>query len=166
MTALTENTANSYEAYRSLASISIANQSAASTAVTRWVKVPTWANQVTFLLWVDAMTGTAPLLDFTVRYPDLYGYPDDGVFASATVPGIAGWNGITQVTAATLTVYTIDIGPSVTGIADDDTGSATASSHYAINAVLPPALAYTYTTAGGGASPEDYTFRIACHFRR
>lgn len=134
-----------------------------SLAVSRAVSVPTKANYAKWFLYVNTMTGTSPLIDFVLRIPDLGTTgvaPDDG-----TLFGIAGWDGITQLTAAASPfLTTIDIGPGVTGIADDDTGSATASSAYHLNAILPPVLVYTYTL-DATTNDEDYAFRIAVQFR-
>ena len=160
MAALTENTAGYPENFRQLASVAIVDQTAASTAVTRFIRCPPGARYCTWFLYVDVVDGTTPKLDFVVRTPDAYGFPDGG-----TLFGIGEWDGITQITsAASPFLVTIDIGPGVTGIANDDTGSASASCHYSINAELPPVLAYTYTTQDA-ADDADYSFRLAVNFR-
>jgi len=105
------------------------------------------------------MGGSSPLFDFTVQAVDvtLNAMPD-----SDDLILLGGWDGITQKTAAAGTNTTIDIGPT---IALDDTGSATASDRYGVVAVLPPWLAYTYTT-DGTSDDEDYAATISVYWRR
>lgn len=163
MAALAWNKQDEGKAFRLLESAAYTNLTGVGTTlvVTKAVAVPTWALYAKWFLYVDLMTGTSPLLDFTIRIPDLAtgGAPGDG-----TLFGIAGWDGITQLTAAASPdLTTIDMGPGVTGIADDDTGSATASGAYHLNCILPPVLAYTYTL-DATTNDEDYTFRIAVYF--
>ena len=69
------------------------------------------------------------------------------------------YQGFTYTTRETV----IDIGPTYTA---DDTGSATASDRYAIQAALVPWLAYTYTTTGGGAAQEDYDATISVYWSK
>src|SRR5512144_1137477 len=118
------------EAMRLLQTVTIANQTANSAAVSRAVPVPQWATSVTFLLDVTVMGGTTPLLDFVVKGVNPFNIDD-----AHTWP-LGDWDGITQLTTAGSTpVIAIEIGP---GVSTDDTGSATADCRYGVNALLPP----------------------------
>jgi hypothetical protein len=144
-----------------LESVTITNQTANSTAVTKGVAVPAWAVKGIFTIFMDAVGGTSPLFDFVLGVPDwgTQGTITDGTDVASV--GNAAWNGITQVTAAGPSQIVVEVGPDVT---DDDTGSATASCWYGVKAELPPVITYTYTT-DGTTDDEDYTFRIAVHWK-
>jgi len=139
--------------------IDITNQATNTVAVTKAIRVPLWANYVTFVINDLTMDGTSPLFDFIVQGVDvtLHGTPD-----SDDLVLLGGWDGITQKTAAAATNTTIDIGPLVTF---DDTGSATASDRYGVQAVLPPWIAYTYTT-DGTTDDEDYAATISVYWHK
>lgn len=165
MAAITMNTNGGRRATRVLESVAISNQTAASTAVTKGVRVPPWASHMSIYIFVDVVGGTTPKLDFVLGTPDfgseeLLLAPSDDT-DNAAVFGNAAWNGITQVTAAGPSVIAIHCGPDVT---DDDVGSATASCEYGVKAVLPPVFTYTYTTQDA-ADDADYTFRIVVQFK-
>lgn len=165
MAAITMNTNNSRQALRFLENVTITNQSENSTAVKKGVRVPSWANNVTFYIFFDSAGGTSPLFDFSLGIPDfgtetLLGAPTDAN-DSATL-GNAAWNGITQVTGTGPYLIQIHVGPEVT---DDDVGSANASCEYGVACnALPPIITYTYTT-DGTTDDEDYAFRIVAHFK-
>ncbi len=163
MAAITVNQGDDTSAVRVLEDVTITNQTANSASVTKAFTVPSWALVVSFYIFYDSATGTSPLFDFVV------GIPDFGSSTRIAAPtddndallGNAGWNGITQVTGAGPYQIVVNIGPST---ADDDTGSATASSTYGVQTELPPWLYYTYTT-DGTTDDEDYRFRIVVQFR-
>jgi len=136
--------------------IAITNQTAASTAVSRFVNVPSWARYATFVVNMTSMGGTNPTFDFTVRGAYGLAVPD-----SADVFPLlgAGWDGITQQTTAH--VSTVHIGPDIT---TDDSGSATAADAYGVGAPLPKRLVYTYTTTDS-ADDADYAGTISVFFR-
>jgi hypothetical protein len=144
-----------------LEAVTIANQTAASTTVTKGVGVPAWATKVVFYIFFDSSGGTTPKFDFTLGMPDwgTAGAVTDATDLSAI--GNAAWNGITQVTGNGPYVIVVEVGPDVT---DDDTGSATASCYYGVKCELPPILTYSYTTQDA-ADDADYTFRIAAHWK-
>jgi hypothetical protein len=147
-----------------LDSVVITNQSTNSAAVTQGLRVPAWANKVIFYVFYNAATGTSPLFDFTVGVPDFgtvtkLGVPTDDT--DATI-GNGAWNGITQLTGAGPYQIVVEIGPDVA--TDDDTGSATASCTYRVQAELPPVISYTYTT-DGTTDDEDYNFNIVAHWK-
>ena len=155
------NHANKGQAVRRLESVTITNQTATTSAIAKAVQTPEWASYATFILNLPAssMAGTTPLLDFKLEGVDPYDYD------AASIYPIGGWDGITQLTAATArSLHVVEIGPGVTGIADDDTGSATATDRYAINAPLPFVILYTITT-DGTTDDEDYIFTLSVQFR-
>jgi len=134
------------------------NQTADSTAVLKAVAKPPWARSATFVVDATVIAGTLPTLAFALFGVDTSGTnpPDDG----KTWP-LGSWDGTTAKTAASTTA--IDVGPEVTV---DDTGSATADDHYGVNCVLPPWIVYRYTTTGGVADDEDFTFTIAVYWSK
>lgn len=164
MAAITMNTTDNTKALRFLEDVTITNQTANSTAVTKGVRVPGWATKVIFYIFFDSSAGTSPLFDFVLGMPD---FGDATTFAAPTdatdlaTLGNAAWNGITQVTGNGPYVIVVEVGPDVT---DDDTGSATASCYYGVKCELPPVITYTYTT-DGTTDDEDYRFRIVAHFK-
>lgn len=139
--------------------IAITNQTANSATVSKAIPVPGWARRATLVISSLTMGGTTPLFDFIVKGYDSAannnGAPDD-----AYLYMLGGWDGITQKTAASDTDTVIDIGPEVTA---DDTGSATASDRYGIQAALPKWLVYQYTT-DGTTDDEDYSAKISVYF--
>jgi hypothetical protein len=163
MAAITINTTDANRMTRFLESQVITNQSGVVTR-TRAVKVPGQARSVSFYLYIDSQTGTTPTLDFKLLVPDfgsgaLFFAPDD-----VNVALLADFAGITQVTGAGPYCQTIDVGPDVTGIADDVTGAAAADARMAVNTLLPPWLVYQVIT-DGTTTDEDYTYRLVAHFR-
>jgi hypothetical protein len=163
MAAITMNTAPVKSGgIQYLEDVTITNQTADSTAVTKGVAVPPWASKVVFYIFYDSSGGTSPLFDFTLGMPD-WG-TDGAAFTDNTdlsALGNAAWNGITQITGNGPYVIVVEVGPDVT---DDDTGSAAASCYYGVRCDLPPVLTYTYTT-DGTSDDEDYAFRIAAHWK-
>lgn len=165
MAAITMNTNGGSKGLRFLEDVTISNQTAASTAVKKGVRVPPWASHASFYIFYDAATGTSPTFDFVMGVPDFgdevaFVTPTDATDAAAVI-GNADWNGITQLTGAGPYIVAVHLGPDVT---DDDTGSATASCTYGVKAVLPPVLTYTYTTTDS-ADDADYRFRIVVQFK-
>lgn len=144
-----------------LENVTITNQVANSTAVTKGVSVPPWATKVLFYIFFDSAGGTTPLFDFVLGVPD---FGTEGAVTDATDVaslGNAAWNGITQVTGTGPYQIVVEVGPDVT---DDDTGSATASCWYGVKAELPPFITYTYTT-DGTTDDEDYGFRLVAQWK-
>ena len=148
--------APSRQNYQLLETIAITNQTADTTAVTKGVHVPPWANHATFVIELT-MTGTTPTFDFVLQGVNVAVAqpPDD-----SDVYNLGGWDGITQKTAATAQFVSIDVGPSID---TDDTGSATASDRYGVAAFLPPVIAYKYTTTGAD-DDEDYAATISVYW--
>lgn len=140
----------------------------ADTGQTDWINVPGWAKgAIVYLNWT-AKAGTTPLMDLNLLEADPVAR-DDG-----TVLNLADWDGITQLTTTCQCV--VHVGPGITGLADDDTGSATADSVYKINSILPALLGakitldrtgkpeiqvITLTDEAGAPDPGD-EFKVVC----
>ena len=130
----------------------------ATTGQTDWVAVPSWAKYMNvYLNLTDVGASTTPSCDLDLVVPDPV-LRDDG-----TVVNYLDWDGITALTAAAQVV--IHAGPGITGIADDDTGSATADSVYKLNGPLPAMLGFIVTLDRAEAD-EGYTYSLAVEFRR
>lgn len=155
MTAISYNTTDAWDAHVLLESQALENV-AATASIQKAIAVPQRATTAQFLFVVTNMAGTSPLLDFIVQGVDPYNV-DDGYLYN-----LGDWDGITQLTSAAATVVVaVDIGPNYTA---DDTGSATASCRYAVQAALPPVLVYKITY-DGTTTDEDYTFTLSRHFK-
>lgn len=149
---------NATPTYAKLETIAIANQAAASTTVRKTFAVPPWAKYATFVVDVTTATGTAPSFDFDLQWVNIADtFPPDDADLSALRDGF----GYTAKTAASTSI--IYVGP---GVTEELTGSATADDSYGLGVLLPPWIAYSYTTVGAGASPEDYDATISVYFRR
>lgn len=144
--------------YKLCETIAITNQTAASTTVSKAIAIPRWARRATFVIGSLTMAGTNPRFDFVVKGYDVAANggaaPDDGYLYM-----LGGWDGITQKTAASDTDTVVDIGPEVDV---DDTGSATASDRYGVQAALPRWLVYQYTTVDN-ADDADYAATISLY---
>lgn len=127
----------------------------ATTGQTDWVAVPVWARYMKVYVNYTATAGNTPTLDFKiVEYEPVL--KDD-----ATVSDLGQWNGITQVAGATVPqLLVIQVGPGITGIADDDTAN-----HYSVNALLPPVVGLK-TTLDRTQGDETYTYTIAVVFSK
>lgn len=122
----------------------------ANTGQTDWINVPDWArSMIVYLNWT-AKAGTSPLIDFKLQEADPVARNDSYVL------DFLDWNGITQLSAEALAV--IAIGPGITGIADDDTGS-----YYKLNGLLPPLLGLK-TTLDRTTGDETYTYTLSVVF--
>lgn len=164
MAAYTINNNDAGRSIRFLEDVSIVNQTAASTAVTKAVRVPLWARSMSLYLYVNSTGGTTPSLAFTMGIPK---FSTEALFAAPTDDNVsllgvgAGWDGITTITGAGPYLVTIHISPDV---ATEDTGSATADSTYYVQETLPPWVIYTYTTTDA-ADDADYDFELVAVFK-
>lgn len=141
-----------------LETIAIANQVADSTTVYKAIALPQWVEAFTVVIGTLTMAGTAPTFDFKLHGLDLAG---GGAVDTDYIWDLAGWDGITQKTAAAGTYTAIDVGATYTA---DDTGSATASDRYAVQSAPPATLVYSYTTTGNN-DDEDYDATISIYCR-
>lgn len=163
MTAYTLNATDSSKSVRFLETISVTDAAASGTVI-KAIKIPDRFQFLSLYIYVDAQGGTTPTLDLELDVPDFgsaskMAAPDDGNIAK-----LADFAGITQVTGVGPYLQTIDIGPGVTGIADDATGAASADARMAVNTVLPPWLVYKFSY-DGTTHDEDYTIRLVAAFR-
>jgi hypothetical protein len=124
----------------------------ADTGQTTWLSTPSWAKSMTVYLNYTATAGTTPLLDFKLLEADPVARDD----AAANSVNLADWDGITQIAGASAPLLSVvQVGPGITGIADDDTGP-----YYKVNTALPPLLGFKVTldrTTGN----ETYTYTLA-----
>lgn len=130
----------------------------ATTGQTDWFGVPAWARYLYIDYNLTAVAGTSPLVDVTFKVPNLTTLDD-----STGVVNFQNHTGFTQITAAAR--YLAQIGPGITGIADDVTAAATGLSNISINAVLPPFMGIKILqdrTTGD----ETYTYSLVLAFQR
>ena len=124
----------------------------ATTGQTDFVLVPQWAKYATVVDNLTTITGTSHTIALQVVDPVLL---DDGEVMN--VAEHAAW------TAATgQRMLVVQVGPGVTGIADDTTASATADSYASLNAVLPSILGIKVTNVVGGGA---FTYALTVKFR-
>lgn len=155
MATFTVNSTDAPKANRLLDTISVTDASA-TTATSKAVPVPQWATSALWLLSVTTMAGTSPLIDFTLKGVNPWSLDTTHTW------NLGDWDGITQLTsAASPVMVAIDVGP---GITADDTGSATASCRYGVEASLPPMIVYTHTY-DGTTQDEDYAYTISVFFK-
>jgi hypothetical protein len=121
----------------------------ANTGQTDVVTVPAWATNMLVFLNVSAAAGTTPLTDFKMQYRD----PTTNA-AVLDFPGA----GITQIAGTTTANVVIQVGPGITGIADDDTTQV-----YSINMALPSEILFI-TTLDRTTGDETYTYSINAQF--
>ena len=126
----------------------------ATTGQTDYVAVPAWAKYLYIYLNVSAVAGTTPLTDFKLSAVNPVTL-DDGDNLD-----YLGWNGITQIAGTTAGDIQVQIGPGITGIADDDTGP-----FYSLNGVLPGILGFV-VTLDRATVDETYTYSLAYKFTR
>ena len=124
----------------------------ATTGQTDYVAVPSWAKYLYIYLNVSAVVGTTPLTDFKLSAVNPVTL-DDGDNLD-----YLGWNGITQIAGTTAGDIQVQVGPGITGIADDDTGP-----FYSLNGVLPSVLGFVVTLDRTTAD-ETYTYSLAYKF--
>lgn len=119
----------------------------ADTGQTDVVEIPGFARHMIVYIDVSATAGTSPLFDFKMQYIDPVRNAAVEDFPGAGVTQIAGNDNVI-----------IQVGPGVTGIADDDTGAV-----YSINMVLPSQMNFV-TTLDRTTGNETYTYTIAAEF--
>ena len=127
----------------------------ATTGQTDYIYVPRAARYCKVHLNLTASAGNTPQLDLTL-------FEVDPISVDDTYNMHLG--GITLVDQnATAARYVIDIGPGVTGIADDVTLAATGNVRAAINTILPTIMGLTVTLDRTSAD-ETYTYTLAVQF--
>jgi hypothetical protein len=131
----------------------------ATTGQTDWIAVPKWARYAKVYLNLTAVSGNTPICTLSLRdvVPGFTAASDDSY-----VINLAEHTALTGITAASILV--VDVGPGVTGIADDVTNAAAASSRVAINAVLPTLLGIKILN-DRTTGDETYTYTLDIVFR-
>ena len=128
----------------------------ASTGQTDWINVPAWARYLYIDYNLTAVAGTTPLVDVTLKVPDLTTLDD-----TTGVVNFRNHAALTQINAAARLL--IQVGPGVTGIADDVVNAASGTSDISINATLPPIIGVKILqdrTTGD----ETYTYTLTVVF--
>ena len=121
----------------------------ATTGQTDYVAMPKWAKYMNIWLNVSAVAGTTPLTDLKLVSSNPVTM-DDGDDLD-----YLGWNGITQIAGTTAGDIQVQIGPGITGIADDDTGP-----WYSLNGALPSVIGFV-VTLDRTTGDETYTYSLA-----
>ncbi len=131
----------------------------ATTGQTDWVFIPQGYRYAYIdynLTSVGASTTPTSLL--SIQVPDLSTMDD-----TTGVVNLMNYTAFTTMTAAARLF--VQIGPGVTGIADDVTTSATGNSNASINAVLPPVLGIKVLN-DRGSGDEVYTYSLTLTLRK
>ncbi len=128
----------------------------ATTGQVDWIAPPVYAKfcQV-FLNWT-ATGGTTPIITVSFFAADPTAMVDTNVILLAEAAAFTGITAVNQ--------YVYDIGPGVTGIANDVTSSATADSYITLNANLPTIMGLKLLLERGDAD-ETYTYNLSATFR-
>lgn len=119
-----------------------------ATTVTDWLLVPQWARFATVFLQPTTV-GTSITMSFLAVDPVAL---DD-----TYVINIAEHSAFTAITGTASWMW--QIGPNVTGIADDVTVAAAADSYASLNALLPPILGVRQVNSGTNV------YNLTVHFR-
>lgn len=128
----------------------------ADTGQTDWINPPAGATYCQVFFSLSAVAGNTPIatLSFLAAEPIAR---DDG-----RVIVLAEHTALTGLTAAADLV--VDIGPGVTGIANDVTNSASADSYVSLNALIP-ALFGVKLVLDRTTGDETYTYNLTATFR-
>lgn len=127
----------------------------ANTGQTDYVAVPQWARFAKIVFNLTAVAGNTPTAVLSIQETDPI------ALDSTYNANLKGYTAFTTITAAAQLV--VDVGPGVTGIADDVTTAATGTSHATINGLLPNVLALSLVldrTTGD----ETYTYNLTVTF--
>lgn len=128
----------------------------ATTGQTDWIDVPSWAKYAQVIFSLSAVAGNTPISTLSLLVAEPIARDDSRVIA------LAEHTGLTGLTAAADLV--VDIGPGVTGIANDVTNSASADSYVTLNAVLPAVLGVKIVN-DRTTGDETYTYNLSVTFR-
>jgi len=117
--------------------------------------------------WIDRTADIAVVKtvnDYAITFTGQLGRTDVGAISVTTVTGTAAGSVAETTKGVPGARFVAVIGPSVTGIADDVTNSATADSYVSLNTVLPPILGVKLLldrTSGN----EVYTYTLQVIFK-
>jgi hypothetical protein len=130
----------------------------ATTGQTDWIVVPTWARYALWYFDLTAVGGTTPIFTpkFLIANPI---NPADTGIGTLKLAEHGAFTGLTQAGA-----LAVQMGPGITGIADDTTNSATVVSYASLNVVLPPLLGVNITN-DRTTGDETYTYTIQVAWR-
>ena len=128
----------------------------ATTGQTDWLKLPQWANYAQVFLNVTATAGTTPILTPSFLVADPVSQDDSHVVNLAEHAAFTGITGAAQ--------YVFQMGPGVTGIADDVTNAAAADSFVSLNVVLPLFLGVRILN-DRTTGDETYTYNLSIWLR-
>lgn len=131
----------------------------ANTGQTDWVTIPAWAKFAKVVFTLSAAAGTTPVTDLSLLEMDPFVMDD-------TFVAFPGGTTITaqSTTATSGLMQVVDLGPGVTGIADDLVLGATGVNRAAINCPLPAILGMKLVfdrTTGN----ETYTYTLTLALR-
>ena len=118
--------------------------------LTDWLPVPNFARYAYIHVHITSIT-TSLLMEFFAIDPVTL---DDSFIVK--VGEHAAFTAFTTSTAD----YVFQIGPGITGIADDVTVAAAADSYATINALLPPVLGVRQTNTGSNVYNLTVVFRV------
>ncbi len=128
----------------------------ATTGQTDWLAIPHAARFMTLFFNLTAVAGTTPV--FTPALLTTIPQTLDDTYSM----NLAEHTAFTGLTAAAMLI--VDVGPGITGIANDTTNSATAGSYASLNVILPPVLGIKVTN-DRTTGDETYTYTIDATFR-
>ena len=132
----------------------------ATVGQTDWVAVPPWAQYMIVIFNITAVAGTTPILVPSVKIVDPIAL-DNAAAALGDLGGFA----ITNAATTSQSVYFLNYGPGITGIANATAAlAASGASHVFVNCILPPIVgivALNDRTTGD----ETYTYTIDIVFR-
>ena len=128
----------------------------ATTGQTDWLRLPQWAKYASVFLNLTANAGTTPLTTPSFLVADPVSQDDShvinlGEHAAFTAISTAGQ-------------YVFQLGPGVTGIADDVTNAAAADSYASLNVVLPLFLGVRILN-DRTTGDETYTYNLSIQLR-
>jgi hypothetical protein len=130
----------------------------ATTGQTDWINVPEYAKYAFVFLNITATAGTTPLTDISFLAADPVSRDDAHVIKLAEHADLTDADG-------TAAQFIYQLGPGVTGIADDVTAAAAADSVVSLNVVLPPLLGIKIHNDRTGTN-ETYTYNLSVTFRK
>ena len=128
----------------------------ATTGQTDWLRLPQWASYASVFLNVTATAGTTPILTPSFLVADPVSQDDSHVVNLAEHAAFTGITGAAQ--------YVFQMGPGVTGIADDVTNAAAADSFVSLNVVLPLFLGVRILN-DRTTGDETYTYNLSIWLR-
>ena len=124
----------------------------ATTGQTDWLDLPSTARSAQIVLNLTAVAGTTPTVTPSFQIADPVALTDTSVI------NFAEHAALTAISTANL--YVFDLGPGITGIANDVTNSATVASAVQLNGILPELLGVKILNFRG-SSDETYSYNLS-----